>query len=152
MTPPAQPRPFEVRVPLRIQGYDIDFGGVVSNIVYVRWLEDLRLAVLDTYFPFEPQLAEGYAPAILETHIQYKRPLRILDRPVGHMWVSDLGPLRWQVTAEFLVGDQVAATAQQTGLFVQLDSWRPRRVPDELRRRYAAYFVEPASADVSTEE
>ena len=34
---------FLVEMPLKVQGYDIDVAGIVSNIVYVRWLEDLRL-------------------------------------------------------------------------------------------------------------
>ena len=29
--------------PLPIRTYDIDFAGIVSNIVFIRWLEDLRL-------------------------------------------------------------------------------------------------------------
>jgi acyl-CoA thioester hydrolase len=33
--------------PLPIRTYDIDFAGIVSNIVFIRWLEDLRLALLD---------------------------------------------------------------------------------------------------------
>ena len=26
----------------RVMTYDIDFAGIVSNISYIRWLEDLR--------------------------------------------------------------------------------------------------------------
>ena len=29
--------------PLPIRTYDIDFARIVSNIVFIRWLEDLRL-------------------------------------------------------------------------------------------------------------
>ena len=39
----------EVQRPLRVKPYDIDVVGVVSNIVYVRWMEDLRMAMLDGY-------------------------------------------------------------------------------------------------------
>jgi len=41
LTPPI--RPFLIEVPLPVRTYDIDFAGIVSNIVYIRWLEDLRL-------------------------------------------------------------------------------------------------------------
>ena len=37
--------------PLPIRTYDIDFAGIVSNIVFIRWLEDLRLALLDQTYP-----------------------------------------------------------------------------------------------------
>jgi acyl-CoA thioester hydrolase len=39
-------KPFEVALDLPIKTYDIDFAGIVSNIVYIRWLEDLRLKIL----------------------------------------------------------------------------------------------------------
>ena len=37
--------------PLPIRTYDIDFAGIVSNIVFIRWLEDLRLGLLDQAYP-----------------------------------------------------------------------------------------------------
>ncbi len=36
---------------LPIRTYDIDFAGIVGNIVYVRWLEDLRLAMMEEAYP-----------------------------------------------------------------------------------------------------
>ncbi|MGO9114694.1 MAG: hypothetical protein ACLP9L_36220 [Thermoguttaceae bacterium] len=47
----THPDRLEVQVPLRVKPYDIDVVGVVSNIVYVRWMEDLRLAMLDRDSP-----------------------------------------------------------------------------------------------------
>ena len=37
--------------PLPIRTYDIDFAGIVSNIVFIRWLEDLRLGLMDQAYP-----------------------------------------------------------------------------------------------------
>jgi acyl-CoA thioester hydrolase len=48
--------PFEVEIPLPVRTYDIDFAGIVNNIVYIRWLEDLRLEMLARYFPLADQL------------------------------------------------------------------------------------------------
>ena len=47
--------------PLPIRTYDIDFAGIVSNIVFVRWLEDLRLGLLDQAYPLVEALAEDVA-------------------------------------------------------------------------------------------
>jgi hypothetical protein len=44
--------------PLPIRTYDIDFAGIVSNIVFIRWLEDLRLGLLDQVYPLTQALAE----------------------------------------------------------------------------------------------
>ena len=51
-------------LPLRVQTYDIDFAGIVSNIVFIRWLEDLRLGLMDEAYPLVQALAEDVAPIL----------------------------------------------------------------------------------------
>ena len=96
MTHSTRPDRLEVQVPLRVKPYDIDVVGVVSNIVYVRWMEDLRLAMLDAYLPLDEQMADGIAPAILKVEIEYKRAIQIHDEVIATMWLSGLGeaPIR----------------------------------------------------------
>ena len=55
---PFAGRPLAVSAPIRVQGYDVDFAGIVSNIVYIRWLEDLRYQVLEAYYPLPQLLAD----------------------------------------------------------------------------------------------
>ncbi|MBW4534820.1 MAG: acyl-CoA thioesterase [Pleurocapsa minor HA4230-MV1] len=86
-------QPFEVALDLPIKTYDIDFAGIVSNIVYIRWLEDLRLKMLEFYFPLEQLMSKGYCPTVNSTEIKYQKALRLGDRPVGKMWMSQLGRL-----------------------------------------------------------
>ena len=117
--------------------YDIDFAGVVSNIVYIRWLEDLRLAMLEEAYPIAFALAEDTAPILLETRIAYERPVTIHDHLVGRMWVARMARVRWHVAAEFVVGDTVHARAEQTGIFIRLSTRRPSPGPDALRARFA---------------
>ena len=115
--------------------YDIDFAGVVSNIVYIRWLEDLRLAMLEEAYPIARALAEDVAPILLETRIAYERPITIHDQVMGRMWVTGMAQVRWHVAAEFAVGDMVHARAEQTGIFIRLSTRRPIAVPAPLRER-----------------
>ena len=63
--------------PLPIRTYDIDFAGIVSNIVFIRWLEDLRLALLDQAYPLIRALAEDVAPILRATRLSYRRPVTI---------------------------------------------------------------------------
>lgn len=86
-------QPFEVTLDLSIKTCDIDFAGIVSNIVYIRWLEDLRLKMLESYFPLEQLMSKGYCPTVNSTEIKYQKALRLGDRPVGKMWMSQLGRL-----------------------------------------------------------
>jgi acyl-CoA thioester hydrolase len=129
------PRIVERDLPIRT--YDIDFAGIVSNIVYVRWLEDLRLAMMEEAYPIARALAEDVAPILLETRIFYERPVTIHDSIKGRMWVSEMGRVKWHLAAEFIVGKDVHARAQQVGLFIRLSTRRPIEPPLALRRWYA---------------
>lgn len=118
-----------------VKTYDIDFAGIVSNLVYVRWLEDLRLELLARAYPLDRLVADGLGPVLLETHITYREALTIHDKPEGHMTVESMGRMRWTVAAEFVTPDsgRIHATARQTGLFIRLDTRRPVRIPERLR-------------------
>ncbi|MCA1990743.1 MAG: acyl-CoA thioesterase [Coleofasciculus sp. S288] len=131
--------PFEVRLPLPVKTYDIDFAGIVSNIVYIRWLEDLRCEILANYLPIEQQLERDFAPVILQTQIEYKKPIKISEKPWGRMWISKMKTLKWVVTAEISVDGSIAATAEQTGCFVNLVNGRPIPIPHELAEIYFEY-------------
>jgi acyl-CoA thioester hydrolase len=120
--------------PLRIQTYDIDFAGIVSNIVFIRWLEDLRLGLMEQAYPLIRALAEDVAPILLATRISYRRPVTIADRLFGRMRVSALGRVRWRLAAEFTVGTAIHAEAEQEGLFMRLSTRRPIAIPEPIRR------------------
>jgi acyl-CoA thioester hydrolase len=124
--------------PLPIRTYDIDFAGIVSNIVFVRWLEDLRLGLMDEAYPLIRALAEDVAPILLSTRIAYRRPVTIADPLVGRMRVTGLTRVRWQLAAEFLVNGAVHAEAEQKGLFMCLSTRRPIAIPEPIRRRHGA--------------
>src|SRR5262252_8180798 len=120
--------------PLPIRTYDIDFAGIVSNIVFIRWLEDLRLALLDQAYPLIRALAEDVAPILLATRINYRRPVRIADPLVGRIRVAGLGRVRWRLAAEFTVTGALHAEAEQEGLFMRLSTRRPIAIPEPIRR------------------
>jgi acyl-CoA thioester hydrolase len=131
----SRPRIVELSLPIRT--YDIDFAGIVSNIVYVRWLEDLRLAMMEEAYPIARALSEGVAPILLETQITYERPVSIQDRLTGRMWVTEMGRLKWHVAAEFAVGERLHARATQAGIFIRLATRRPIAPPLALREHFA---------------
>jgi acyl-CoA thioester hydrolase len=124
-----------IRLTFPVRTYDIDFAGIVSNIVYVRWLEDLRLELLARTCPLDRLVAGGIGPVLLETRIAYRDALTVHERPEGRMSVEAMGRIRWTVAAEFVTPGtgRVHATARQTGLFVRLETRRPVPIPEELR-------------------
>jgi acyl-CoA thioester hydrolase len=125
---------YEAALPIRT--YDIDFAGIVSNIVFVRWLEDLRLGLMAQSYPLDEALGAGVAPILLETHIRYHRPVLIGDRLLGRIRVKELGRVRWRLAAEFTVAGTLHAEAEQQGIFMRLATRRPIAIPEPIRRRH----------------
>jgi len=133
-----QKRPLEIELSFPVQTYDIDFAGIVSNIVYIRWLEDLRLALAAPYFPVQKMLENGLAPLLVKTAIEYKQPINIFDKPTGKIWMSKMKSLKWMMDAEIIVAGKVTAIAQQSGCFISLSTRRPVPIPAELSQAYLA--------------
>ena len=137
-------KPLAVSLNLPIQTYDIDFAGIVSNIVYIRWLEDLRLKMLETYQPLEQLMAKRYCPVVRSTQIEYKKALRMFDSPVAKMWMSELGRLKCTLQAEIYLNKEIVTSAIQTGFFIELETMRPIAIPKEIKQIYAQYNVSDA--------
>jgi acyl-CoA thioester hydrolase len=93
---------------------------------------------MNEHFPLQDQLADHQSPVLEKTEITYHRPLRLFDQAVGRMWIGRLGKARWEVRAEICRGEMVAASARQTGYFMNLEQYRPIRIPAELRAKYEA--------------
>jgi acyl-CoA thioester hydrolase len=141
--PPPLIRPLEVELLLPVRTYDIDFAGHVSNIVYIRWLEDLRMQFLNEHLPLQEQWANGVVPVLASTHIEYRRPIYLFDQPVGRLWMSRAERVRWTLEAEIVVEGRVAATAVQTGAFVSRETQRPVPLPEPLRVNFERRAASP---------
>lgn len=112
-----------------VSTHDIDFAGHVSNIVYLRWLEDMRLKMLEKYCPLKDFMAEGVTPVLTSTEIKYKKSIRLFDKPRAKIWVSDLGKATLAMEAEIYVDGELATWAKFSGVFVGIQAMRPIRVP-----------------------
>ena len=132
-------RPFEIEIPFSVKSYDVDFVGYVHNAVYVRWLEDLRTAMLAAHYPLERFVHEGLSPVLTRTAIEYKKPLRLFDTFTGRVWVTQLAGVRWGVSHELLLNGQIAATAEQSGIFMNLKTHHPVAAPQELLDKFLAF-------------
>jgi acyl-CoA thioester hydrolase len=119
----------------RVMTYDIDFAGIVSNISYIRWLEDLRNLFAEQALSIGDAFQRGIAPALMHTEIDYLAPVRFPDIVTGRMWLADQGRSKWELGAEFQsqTTNQTVARAKQFGVFVALGTLRPVRLPEEYR-------------------
>ena len=87
---------------------------------------------------WQAHLRDGFGPVLARTEIDYRRPLRLGDALVGHMWVEDIARSRWRVGAEFAADGRPAATARQEGYWVNMRTIRPAPLPASIRARWAA--------------
>jgi len=129
-------RCFEVTKPISISTYDIDFAGHVSNIVYLRWMEDMRLKVFDEHFPLKGFMDAGLLPVIAATSIEYKRAIRLFDKPVAHMWIKEVRAASVIFNGEIVLNGEVTTTAAHTGVFVSATSMKPVRTPKEIVEKF----------------
>lgn len=129
----SQNRSSLITIPITVMTYDIDYAQIVHNAVTIRWLEDLRTALIQDVYPIETMLADGMSPILTKTEIEYHLPVRFGEEVTGLMWVSNLSRVRWTVEAEIKVGEQVRTFARQQGYFADLETLRPVRVPALLR-------------------
>jgi len=123
-----------VSLQLRIAAYDIDFAGIVSNIVYIRWLEDLRLRFMEAHYPLENAAKNHTVPLISRLKARYLKPLRMFDKPLGTVWIEKLGKVRFTMGAEILKDGQKVFEAIQEGCFVHTETKAVLPIPDELLR------------------
>ncbi len=122
--------------PIRVKAYDIDAMGIVSNIVYVRWFEDLRMESLESYFPYAEMMESDFSPILAKTEIEYKYPVRINDKLIGRVWIHSLGKAKWAAKFEIVSETRTHCIGTQTGYFFDLKKNRPIPVPNRLRWAY----------------
>lgn len=129
-------RPLEINSVIDVKPYDIDFMGIVSNISYVRWFEDLRLKFLEIHYPLDQLMKDGHVPIIQSTLINYRRPIRMFDHVTGCIWMESFDSPKWTAVMEIMVNEKMAAKATQSGFFISLATMKPSTVPERLQEIY----------------
>jgi len=127
---------FETSLPIRVGTYDIDYAGHVSNQVYLRWAEDLRLQLLEEHFPLEGLMAEGYMPVLIASEVRYHKPVKLFDRPTGYMWIEKLTAATMEFCGEFRVGENLCTSVKHTGVFVNSKTMKPTKLPAKIVSKF----------------
>ncbi len=114
---------------ITVSTHEIDFAGHVSNIVYLRWLEDMRLKMFDIYCPLKQFVDNGVTPVLVSTEIHYHKPIRLFENPLVKMWLSDLGKTSLTIEAEIYLANALTTSAKHQGVFVDMQKMKPVRIP-----------------------
>lgn len=117
---------------VRVMYFDTDAGGVVHNIVYLRFIETARtLLAIQMGMSFEEIEKTGIHPVVTRTEIDYKRPARLGDILRVDGRVTEWSAIRFWVEFEVVRPSDgtVMATCRQALALVQMPSGKPVRLP-----------------------
>jgi acyl-CoA thioester hydrolase len=127
---------FATEMEFTVRMYDIDYNGHVSNIVYIRWLEDMRMVGFEKIASIRDCLQAGQVPVLLNTSIEYKLPIHMFERPRGSLWVSGFSKTTFRIEAEIAVEDKICAKAWQTCVFINQKTNRAIRLPQAVLAKF----------------
>ena len=109
-----------IELELEIKTYDIDAAGHVNNIVYIRWLEDMRSRLLSARSPVSELMERNLYPVVVSTQIRYRSQLTLTDKPKGVIWVESVKHGLMHLKAVFQKGESHVATAEQDCVLMDL--------------------------------
>jgi len=120
---------------VRVMYFDTDAGGVVHNIVYLRFIETARTYLaLQMGMDFQQIARTNIHPVVTRTEIDYKRPARLGDeiRVLGQ--ISEWSRVRFWVEFEIIrpSDDVLLVTCRQALALVQMPEGRPVKLPKDF--------------------
>ena len=125
---------FELAIP--VGDDDIDALGHVSNIAYVRWIQDAAVAHSHAVgLDFEAYRKLGAIFVIRRHEIDYLRPVLRSDRVQARTWMDTLMAAKCTRLTELRRASdgQLVAKSSTTWGFVDATNGRPTRIPSEVR-------------------
>ena len=125
----------EIEVPVMF--YDTDCGGVVSNIAYLRFVEQARTALVDVLGFSLAAIAETREyPAVLRTEIDYRKPAVLGDTVRVSAKLGEVKRARFWCEFELrrLSDDTLFGQCRQQCAFVKMPEGSPVPVPESWRK------------------
>ncbi len=111
---------YKTSINFEIKTYEIDVAGHVNNIVYVKWLEDLRFKLFQQILPIDKLLYRNLYPVVTTTKIVYKKQLKLSDKPVGSIWIENIQHNMMILKFNFMMGKNICAFAEQKCVLMNL--------------------------------
>lgn len=121
--------------PVRVYYEDTDAGGVVYYANYLRFMERARTEWLRALGFEQPVMAKvhGVLFVVRAVNIDYLKPSRFDDSLQVTVEVVNVGGSRIRFLQRVLRGDEEIVRADVDVVCVNTDTFRPARVPREMR-------------------
>lgn len=127
------PEQCRVSTDVRVMYFDTDAGGVVHNIVYLRFIETARtFLAIQMGMSFEEIAKFNIHPVVTRTEIDYKRPARLGDLVRVHGRISEWTRARFWVDFEITrpSDGELLVLCRQALALVKMPEGRPVRLPE----------------------
>lgn len=120
-------------IPINPTAADIDELGHVSNLVYLRWVQDVAMAHSRSVgWDWARYRALGAAFMVRRHEIDYVAQVALGDVLRAETWVDSWRPASCVRKTELVRDGKIVARAATTWALIGLASGRPQRIPDDL--------------------
>lgn len=119
----------------RVMYFDTDAGGVVHNIVYLRFIETARtLLAMQMGMSFEEIARTQIHPVVIRTEIDYKKPALLGDEIRVNGGLVEWSGIRFWVEFEVVRPSDgaVLVKCRQALALVQMPDGKPVRLPSDF--------------------
>jgi acyl-CoA thioester hydrolase len=119
---------------------DIDELGHVSNVVYVRWIQEIAVAHSNAVgWTYDRYRALGAVFVVHKHVVEYKAPAFAGDRITRVTWVESFSAATTERRTRIVraTDDKLLVGASTIWALVGGDNGRPRRIPLEISRAFA---------------
>lgn len=112
---------------------DIDEVGHVSNVTYVRWVQDVAMAHSKALgWDYERYRAHGAVFMVRRHEIDYVAQVVLGQSLSAQTWVDSWKLASCVRKTELLRDGKVVARAATTWAMIDLSTGRPQRIPEEI--------------------
>jgi acyl-CoA thioester hydrolase len=138
---------FRFTVDLRVRFAETDAQGIAHNSNYLVWFELARVAYLAEHTGgYQALRDQGIEALVLESHVRYRTPARFDDVLRVHARVTEVRGARFRYEYAVTRGDELIADGWTEHACVDAESFRPTRVPPDLREAIAKAESSSAAA------
>lgn len=131
--PSTSPADYGFDHPIRVRFAETDAMGIVHHSNYLVYFEESRVAYLRAIgHPFTEWRQAGLESPVLESFVQYRRPLEFDDAITVHLRLAGITRATFQMAYLITVDESGVATPRATGVTVHgcvTTAGRPTRLP-----------------------
>ncbi|MCH9686691.1 MAG: acyl-CoA thioesterase [Deltaproteobacteria bacterium] len=132
-------------IEVRPEPSDIDELDHVSNLVYLRWVQQVAVAHSDAVgWTFDAYRRLGAVWLVKRHELDYQRPARLGDTLTLRTWVGQWSRASCWRETRICRDETVLVQARTRWAFVDLTRGRPCRIPDELMLTFGGNPSPPA--------